>query len=233
MLQTNWCRFSTHSIISSIRLIPCFLFKYVLKIQYYQGVTVQQINRRQSTTGDMKKRMTLFLTLVVTVIIITGFTLANTWQDRQSHNQHGQGHGQNHQNGHNHDHGHDHHQSHQGSPMELNSVMRLLMLDLHTINEGIFTQDFDLIISGAASITDHPQLSENTLTLLEETLGDQLSVFEGLDHTAHMYADSIRQAAEDANMERVLNYYRSMEQSCIACHAAFQDRLRLARLNSR
>lgn len=161
----------------------------------------------------MMKRKTLLSILTILIVLIAIYTYANSRQDQHQDEEH-----------------HTHHVS---RPMELHSVMRLLMLDLHTINEGIFTQNFDLIASGAASIVDHPQLADKTLELLEETLGNQLSTFEEFDHRAHMYADSIRQAAEASNMNRVLDHYRMMEQSCIACHSAFQDRLRLARLNSR
>lgn len=30
-------------------------------------------------------------------------------------------------------------------PLELPTIMRMLMIDMHTINEGIFTQNFHLI----------------------------------------------------------------------------------------
>lgn len=176
----------------------------------------------------MTKRSTLLLTLAAALILLVALFYGRPWQVRanqdsgreQSHN-HGQ------------DQSHHPHEGSLNRPMELHSVMRLLMIDLQTINEGIFTQNFDLVASGAASITDHPQLSEKTLVLLEETLGNQLAAFEELDHRAHLYADSIRQASEESNLSRVQHYYRLMEQSCIACHSAFQERLRLARLNAR
>src|SRR5690625_1097137 len=52
---------------------------------------------------------------------------------------------------------HDH-----GDPLELHTVMRLLMQNLHTINEGIFNQDFDIIEAGAASIYDHTSIADES-----------------------------------------------------------------------
>src|SRR5690625_1524804 len=140
----------------------------------------------------MMKRKTLLSVLTILIVLIAIYTYANSRQDQHQDEEH---------------------HAHQVSrPMELHSVMRLLMLDLHTINEGIFTQNFDLIASGAASIVDHPQLADNTLELLEETLGNQLSTFEEFDQRAHMYTDYIRQAAEASKVNRVIVIYRMLEE---------------------
>ena len=120
---------------------------------------------------------------------------------------------------------HDH-----GDPLELHTVMRLLMQNLHTINEGIFNQDFDIIEAGAASIYDHPSLADESMNLLEETLGGRMAQFEELDHFVHIRADSIREAAANQNMSKVLEQYQITTQACINCHAAFQDEIRRARL---
>src|SRR5690625_7069965 len=87
----------------------------------------------------MMKRKTLLSILTILIVLIAIYTYANSRQDQHQDEEH-----------------HTHHVS---RPMELHSVMRLLMLDLHTINEGIFTQNFDLIASGAASIVDQDRRS--------------------------------------------------------------------------
>jgi hypothetical protein len=123
--------------------------------------------------------------------------------------------------------------SHQNDePIELHTIMRLLIQDVHTIYEGIFTQNFDLIEAGATAINSHAPLSDETMALIKETLGDQMPVFIGYDKIVHSYADSIRYAAQHENMNRVLSHFQTMERGCIACHAAFQDTLRIARLTS-
>jgi cytochrome c556 len=113
---------------------------------------------------------------------------------------------------------------------ELHTIMRLLMLDIHTINEGIYSQNFDLIETGAAKINEHAPLSDESRSLVMETLGDRMSQFGEFDNLVHNYADSIRDAAVAKDMGRVLEMYNIVEQGCVNCHAAFQDEIRQARL---
>jgi cytochrome c556 len=113
---------------------------------------------------------------------------------------------------------------------ELHTIMRLLMLDIHTINEGIYTQNFDLIETGSAKINEHAPLSEKSRSLVMETLGDRMSQFGEFDNLVHSYADSIRDAAVAEDMGRVLEMYRIVEQGCVNCHASFQDEIRQARV---
>src|SRR5690625_5240791 len=118
---------------------------------------------------------------------------------------------------------HDH-----GDPLELHTVMRLLMQNLHTINEGIFNQDFDIIEAGAASIYDHPSLADESMNLLEETLGGRMAQFEELDHFVHLRADSIREAAANQHMSKLHEQYPVGSQACVSSHAPLPDEIRRA-----
>ena len=113
---------------------------------------------------------------------------------------------------------------------ELHTIMRLLIQDIHTINEGIFTQNFDLIETGAAKINDHAPLSDESRNLVMETLGDRMAQFGEFDNLVHSYADSIRVAAIAKDMGHVLEMYHIVEQGCVNCHAAFQNEIRQARM---
>ncbi len=115
-------------------------------------------------------------------------------------------------------------------PMELHSIMRLIMMHVHTINEGIYLQNYRLVEKGAADINDHPPLSENSRALVQETLGDEMPAFGAFDEIVHGHADSIRVSAEKHDMEGVLQHYRIMQQGCVNCHAAFQNKIREARM---
>ena len=117
--------------------------------------------------------------------------------------------------------------------LELHTIMRLLMLDIHTINEGIFTNNFDLIETGSAAVNSHPPLSDESRSMVQNKLGDRMPAFGEFDNKVHAYADSIRFAALNLDMERVLQHYRIMEQGCVACHTAFQSEIRLERLKSK
>jgi hypothetical protein len=117
--------------------------------------------------------------------------------------------------------------------LDLQTIMRLLMLDVHTINEGIYTHNYDLIEAGTAAVNGHPSLSDDSRALVQQTLDDRMPAFVEFDNLVHDYADSIREAALDHNMERVLNHYRIMEQGCVNCHTAFQDEIRIERMKLR
>src|SRR5690625_358508 len=115
----------------------------------------------------MKYNLKSKLSTLILLVVLTGmkFTYLTNTQNGQ----------------HTIDHDHD-------DPLELHTIMRLLMQNLHTINEGIFNQDFDIIEARAASIYDHPSLADESMNLLEETLKNQMAQFEELDHFVHIRA---------------------------------------------
>lgn len=117
--------------------------------------------------------------------------------------------------------------------LELHTIMRLLMLDIHTINEGIYTHNFDLIETGSEAINSHSPLSDESRSMVKNKLGDRMPAFGAFDNRVHAYADSIRDAALNQDMERVLQHYRIMEKGCVDCHTAFQSEIRLERLKSK
>jgi len=98
-----------------------------------------------------------------------------------------------------------------------------LMLDIRAINEGIYTQNFDLIETGAANRNGHAPLSNESRSLVMETLGDRMPVIGEFDNLVHSRADSIRMAAINRDMGKVLEQYRIVGQGCLNFHAAFQD----------
>ncbi|MEX0905650.1 MAG: hypothetical protein WD604_16445 [Balneolaceae bacterium] len=118
----------------------------------------------------------------------------------------------------------------QDDSMELHSIMRLIMMDIHTINEGIYTQNYALIEQGAQNINEHPPLAPETRQLVQETLGERMAQFGVYDKIVHDTADSLRQAAIDRDMGRVRNHYRIIEQGCVSCHASFQNEIKQRRI---
>lgn len=150
----------------------------------------------------MKNRITLISITIVVASIFMGMAVNNVKVDQEA----------------------------EPESQELHTIMRLLMQDIHTINEGIFTQNFDLIETGAAKINDHAPLSDKSRNLVSETLGERMAQFGEYDHLVHSRADSIRNAAINRDMGKVLEQYRIVEQGCVNCHAAFQDEIRQARM---
>lgn len=115
--------------------------------------------------------------------------------------------------------------------LELRTIMRLIMMDVHTINEGLYTHNYNLIESGAAAINAHPQLSDKKRAEIRELLGESMPAFGKYDKIVHDYADSIRVAAVNRDMDQILEHYSVMQQGCVNCHASFQDEIRKARLS--
>ncbi|HMB40422.1 MAG TPA: hypothetical protein VKM37_00490 [Balneolaceae bacterium] len=118
----------------------------------------------------------------------------------------------------------------QTETLELPTIMRLLLSDIDRINEGIYTSDFSLIELGASGINEHPALSEESLELVRETLGSRMESFGKFDHIVHTRADTLRNAAQEQSMSRVLENYRIIQQGCVNCHTAFQQEIRNERL---
>lgn len=118
----------------------------------------------------------------------------------------------------------------QSESLQLHTIMRLLMIDIHTINEGIYTQNFALIEGGALNINQHPALAPESRQLVTETLGERMKQFGTYDKVVHQYADSLRQAALDEDIGRVMDYYKIIEQGCISCHASFQNEIKQSRI---
>jgi hypothetical protein len=118
----------------------------------------------------------------------------------------------------------------ENQPLDLPTIMRLLLIDINTINEGIYTQNFVLIEQGAVNINDHPPLSPETRKLVQNTLGDRMEQFGAYDKVVHGTADSLRQAAVKQDINKVMQYYNVIQQGCVSCHASFQYEVKQARL---
>ncbi len=123
-------------------------------------------------------------------------------------------------------------ESTQDKSLDLPTIMRLIYADIQIINEGIYTENFQLIEQGAAAINEHPPLSDETRSLVKKTLGERMQAFGQYDKLVHDTADSLKEAATEHNMERVLENYQIIQQGCVSCHASFRNEITLARSSS-
>ncbi|MGM0506535.1 MAG: hypothetical protein ACQER4_05050 [Bacteroidota bacterium] len=114
--------------------------------------------------------------------------------------------------------------------LDLPTIMRLLSSDIQLINEGIYTENYKLIEQGAAAINEHPPLSDETRGLLRETLGTRMQAFAQYDKLVHDTADSLKNAALNQNMGRVLEQYQIIQNGCVSCHGAFRSEIVQARM---
>lgn len=116
-------------------------------------------------------------------------------------------------------------------PLELPTIMRMLLADIDLINDGIYTENYVLIEQGASNINEHPPLSPKSRQLVKNTLGDRMPTFGEYDRIVHSRADSLRNAARQKDMNAILKNYRIIQQGCVNCHSAFQEEIREARIN--
>jgi len=115
-------------------------------------------------------------------------------------------------------------------PLELPTIMRMLLTDIDLINEGIYSENYALIQQGAANINAHPPLSPKSRQLVQETLGDRMPAFGEYDQLVHTRADSLKEAARQKDMNAILKNYQIIQQGCVSCHSAFQEEIRVARI---
>lgn len=115
--------------------------------------------------------------------------------------------------------------------MPLVPMMRLLLNDMYTIDEGIYTENFAMIEKGGKSIADHPVMTEEDKKLVKTTLGEDMKKFVKFDMIVHHHADSIAAAARDKKMNEVLRHYRIVQQGCVDCHNGFRTKIIEAKQN--
>jgi cytochrome c556 len=113
--------------------------------------------------------------------------------------------------------------------MPLVPMMRMLLNNMHIVNEGIYTENFAMINEGGQKIANHPVMTQKEKELVKTTLGEQMKQFVAFDMTVHHHADSLADAARRQNMEAVLEHYRIVQQGCVDCHTSFRTTIINAR----
>lgn len=106
--------------------------------------------------------------------------------------------------------------------LQLVPMMRLLLDDMYTVDEGLYLEDYALIEEGAGGIADHPVMTEEDKALVKSALGEEMPRFVSYDMTVHHHADSMRAAAVNKNMAEVLRHYNIVQHGCVDCHADFR-----------
>lgn len=117
----------------------------------------------------------------------------------------------------------------QPETMELVPMMRLLLADMYTIEEGVYTENFQMIEEGGNSIADHPVMTEEDKVLIKKTLGEQFKKFVSYDMIVHHHADSVALAATQKNMREILRHYQIVQKGCVNCHSDFRAKIVNAR----
>lgn len=109
--------------------------------------------------------------------------------------------------------------------MPLVPMMRLLLSDIYTVDEGIYVENYKKIEEGARSIADHPVMTEEDKKLVKSALGEKMKQFVDFDIVVHHHADSIVGAARQQQMDEVIRHYRIVQQGCVDCHSNFRPKI--------
>lgn len=120
--------------------------------------------------------------------------------------------------------------SHQPETLPLVPMMQQLMDDIQQVDRGIYTENFAMIEEGAGNISDHPTMTSEDKKLVKETLDKEMKQFLEFDMVVHHHADSMRMAAIEENMQKVLKHYRITQQGCVDCHSNYRKPISTARL---
>lgn len=107
----------------------------------------------------------------------------------------------------------------------LKEIMQELRDNLVQITDGLLTDDFDRVAQGAAGIAHHPPIPATQVQLIADELGPEMAAFKQFDETVHQLSLSITAAAEKRDRDRAIADYRRMLDGCLACHAAYKDRI--------
>lgn len=120
--------------------------------------------------------------------------------------------------------------SNQPETLSLVPMMQQLLNDIQQVDRGIYTEDFLMIEEGAGNISGHPTMTVEDKKLVKKTLGKEMKQFVEFDMVVHHHADSMRMAAVEQNMQKVLKHYRITQQGCVDCHSNYREPISTARL---
>lgn len=112
-----------------------------------------------------------------------------------------------------------------GDALTLKEIMQGLRNDLVKITDGLLVDDFALISEGARGIAEHPSIPANQVKLVAAELGSEMPAFKQLDTEVHKLSLAIDSAANAADLQAVYQSYQAMSEGCLACHAAYKERV--------
>ncbi|SMO88780.1 cytochrome c [Fodinibius sediminis] len=107
----------------------------------------------------------------------------------------------------------------------IKTIMQRLMMDMQTIEVGIWNENYDTIWSGANNIVNHPKIPLGQRKEIAGILGKKMKAFVALDKQVHNHADSLAQDAKAKNMNEILKHYSIIQQGCVSCHANFRTKI--------
>ena len=107
----------------------------------------------------------------------------------------------------------------------LKGIMQGLRDDVVAIADGLLIDDLEAVADGAARIANHARIPAEQIQLVAAELGSEMATFKQFDVSVHDLSLSIAAAAEKGDRDRAIADYQSMMTGCLACHAAYKERV--------
>ncbi len=108
---------------------------------------------------------------------------------------------------------------------DLKTIMQGLRNNTVSMLDGLLTDDLDAVAVAANGIASHPSIPGAQVQLVARELGPEMPAFKQFDQQVHDLSLSIMAAAKEQDRARAIADYQHMLNGCLACHAAYKDRV--------
>lgn len=108
---------------------------------------------------------------------------------------------------------------------DLKEIMQGLRDDSVAILDALLVDDFDAVAVAANGIANHARIPGAQVQLVARELGPEMPAFKQFDHQVHDLSLSIMAAAKEQDRARAIADYQHMLDGCMACHAAYKERV--------
>jgi len=115
-----------------------------------------------------------------------------------------------------------------GETTSLKEIMQGLRNNVVDISDGLLTDDFELVARGAIAISEHPRIPAAQVQLVAQELGPEMPAFKQIDTVVHDLSLEIHAAADAHDSGAAVTAYQQMIKGCLACHAAYKERVAAA-----
>ena len=107
----------------------------------------------------------------------------------------------------------------------LKEIMQDLRDNLVEITDGLLVDDSDRVAQGATDIAQHAPIAVPQAQRISQELGPEMAAFKRFDEQVHALSVAIVAAAIKKDREVMVVDYQAMVNGCLACHAAFKERV--------
>ena len=108
---------------------------------------------------------------------------------------------------------------------DLKGIMQGLRDDVVAIADGLLIDDLKSVADAATRIANQARIPAEQVQLVAAELGSEMATFKQFDVSVHDLSLSIAAAAEKGDRDRAIADYQSMMSGCLACHAAYKERV--------